>query len=253
MPDPDRTLTYGDDPAQVVDVRVPAAPTGLPLVVTIHGGFWYAAYDRSLMEPLVVDLVARGFPVANLEYRGTGRGGTGGWPETFEDVANGVDLLADLVAEHGGPIVIGHSAGGHLALWAAARARLPRGRVGADPVVVPTSVVGLAAVGDLRAAARDGLGKDAVSKLLGAPPSEVPERVRVAAPIASLPLRVPQLLVHGRQDELVPPSQTETYARLAAAAGDDVEVVYVTGDHFSMLDPGHPAWLEVVERLPERR
>lgn len=248
-------MRYGPDEDQVLDLHVPRAGSGsgggladpVP-VLLIHGGFWYARYTRALMEPLVRDLLARGHTVVNLEYRRLGAGG--GWPTTFEDVAAGVDHLATLPLDPRRVVAIGHSAGGLLGLWAAARARLPTGRIGADPAVVPAAVVSLAGVNDLRAAARDGLGASAVDKVLGGAPAAVPERVRVAAPIASLPLGVPQVLVHGRQDDLVPVSQTLTYAKVAAASGDAVEVVLVDGDHFSVIDPMHPAWTAVVERLP---
>lgn len=198
------------------------------------------------MVPLAEDLTARGYGVVNLEYRRLGDGG--GWPGTFEDVAAAFDRLADVLA--GPPLAVGHSAGGTLALWAAARARLPQGRLGTAPSLSPAAVVSLAGVNDLRAAARDGLGSGAVAKVLGGEPADVPERVRVAAPTASLPLGVPQLLVHGEDDDLVPTRQSTGYARLAAAAGDDVEVLLVPGDHFAVIDPGGSPWAAVVERLP---
>lgn len=240
-------VRYADDhPDQVGDLYVPGDPRPV-LVVLVHGGFWYSRYGRDNIRGLAEDLTRRRYPVWSIEYRRLGDGG--GWPATFEDVARAFDHVPSLSVPHDRLIAVGHSAGGHLALWAAARHRLPEGRVGASPAVLPHAVVGLAAVSDLRAAARDGLGRDAVTKLLGAQLSAVPERVRVAAPMASLPLGVPQLLVHGRDDELVPFGMSEQYARQARAAGDEVEVVAVAGGHFELLDPEHASWGEVVRRL----
>lgn len=213
----------------------------------IHGGFWYARYGRDNVAALAGDLQARGHPVWSIEYRRLGDGG--GWPATFEDVAGAVDHVPELDVAHRRVVAIGHSAGGHLALWAAARRRLPDGRVGAAPTVMPDLVVGLAAVSDLRSAHHQQLGGDAVRKLLGGELADVPERVRVAAPLASIPLGISQVLVHGRTDELVPFRMSEQYARQARVAGDPVELVPVEGGHFELLDPAGAGWQEVVRRL----
>ena len=236
-----------DHPSQFGQLFLPDQPRST-LVVLIHGGFWYAQYGLESVQPLARDLAERGYPVWSIEYRRVGEH-AGGWPGTFEDVAMAIDHVVELPVASSRVVAIGHSAGGHLALWVAARRRLPDGRVGSRPIVVPDEVVGLAAVSDLRAAARQGLGADAVEKLLGGAPSEVPERVRVAAPIASLPLGVPQLLVHGRQDRLVPVEMSEQYAQQARAAGDQVQLEVVDGGHFDMIDPDHAAWRAVLAFL----
>ncbi|MDX1657221.1 MAG: alpha/beta hydrolase [Nitriliruptorales bacterium] len=236
-----------DHPSQFGQLYLPDEPRST-LVVLIHGGFWYAQYGLESVQPLARDLADGGYPVWSIEYRRVGEH-AGGWPGTFEDVAMAIDHVIQLPVAPSRIVVVGHSAGGHLALWAAARQRLPDGRVGSQPAVVPDQVVGLAAVSDLRSAARQGLGADAVDKLLGGAPSEVPERVRVAAPIASLPLGVPQLLVHGRQDRLVPVEMSEQYAQQARAAGDQVQLEIVDGGHFDMIDPDHAAWDTVLAFL----
>jgi acetyl esterase/lipase len=156
------------------------------VAVVIHGGFWRDAYDRSLMDGLCRDLASAGWAAWNLEYRRLGGGG--GWPQTFDDVAAGIDHLGSLVEDPRVVVTIGHSAGGHLAFWAAVR-REPRVRV--------THAVAQAGVVDLVEAARLGLSRSAAEELLGGSPAAVPERYELASPAARLPLRVPQLLVHG--------------------------------------------------------
>ena len=132
-PPPDLVLSYGPGPEHVADVRLPpAGARPAPLVVFLHGGFWRAAFDRTHTGPLAAALAAAGFAVCNPEFRRTGQRG-GGWPGTFDDVAAAVDALRALVRDATGadrvsdepPLLAGHSAGGHLALWAAARHRLP--------------------------------------------------------------------------------------------------------------------------------
>jgi acetyl esterase/lipase len=258
------TLRYGDAASQVADLYGPTdRPDGspeddgglMPVVVLVHGGFWQSTYDRTLMDPLVVDLTARGWPVLNVEYRKLGEQG-GGWPGTLEDLGAAIDLLATDPAaatarvDPARVVVVGHSAGGHLALWSAARAGLPEGAPGADPAVVPVGVVGQAAVSDLVRGAEQGLGGGACSSLLGGDPDEVPERYEVASPAARLPLGVPTVLVHGTGDDLVPKDQSEVYAAEATAAGDDVRLEVLQGDHFDHLDPTSRSWQAVVDALP---
>jgi acetyl esterase/lipase len=151
-----------------------------------------------------------------------------------------------------GPVVtIGHSAGGHLALWAAARVRSPAGAPGADPLVRVTHAVSQAGVVDLAEAARLHLSRDAAVELLGARPDEDPERWRLASPAALLPLGVPQLLVHGARDDIVPAAMSEAYAERARELGDEAEVVVLPrGGHFEHLDPRSRAWAAVRDWLP---
>lgn len=246
-----RTVSYGPHRSQVADLRLPRDGRDLPVAVLLHGGFWLDRYGRQLMAPLARDLVAAGWAVYNVEYRRLGGGG--GWPETLQDAAAAVDRLADpdlARLDQDRVVVVGHSAGGHLALWAAARSRLPDGVVGAEPRVRPCAVVAQAAVSDLARAAGEELGGGAATRLLGGRPDEVPDRYAVADPAARLPLGVPTLLVHGRDDVLVPPGMSRRFAAAARAAGDPVGLELVPGDHFVHLDPSGAAWAVVRDRLP---
>lgn len=239
---------YGPDPAQYGELWLPgdgAAGT----VVIVHGGFWRARYDLSLGRPLAADLVGRGYAVWNLEYRRVGAGG--GWPATFEDIAAGIDLLADLPVDTSRVAAVGHSAGGHLATWAAGRARLARGVPGAEPRVVLATVVAQAGVLALADCARDGVGGTAALDLMGGGPPDLPERYRLADPMAALPLEAPVLCVHSRADDNVPFSYSERYVEAATRAGGTVYLHETSGDHFTLIDPGSPDWQAVTEALPD--
>lgn len=195
------------------------------------------------MDELCEDLARAGLPAWNLEYR---RLPVGGWPETFSDVAAGIDAVAELGVDSSRVVTIGHSAGGHLALWAAARP-------GTEPRVPVTHVVSQAGVADLREAARLELSAGVVRELLGGTPDAVPERYATASPAELLPLGVPQLLVHGGRDRTVPASISRDYAERAIAAGDEVElVVDPRSGHFEHLDPSSKLWRAVRDWLDRR-
>jgi acetyl esterase/lipase len=242
-PPPSELVRYGPDPEHVANIHRPAREGGpWPAVLVLHGGFWRDRFDRTLMTPLADDLAARGYVAWNVEYRRVGREG-GGWPGTLEDVAAAADTLAARPeVEPGRVVALGHSAGGHLALWLASRRDAPAPLSGA---------VALAGVADLARGHADGIGNGAVADFLGGSPEEFPERYAYASAAAQLPLGVPQLLVHGVRDEQVPVDQSRSYARAAREAGDEVEVLELpAADHFDVIDPGHPAWTAVVEFLP---
>ena len=241
---------YGPAPAQVCELHRPAGPPRA-VAVLVHGGFWRARYDRSLMHPLAADLVARGWAVWNMDYRAVGEGVSagGGWPATFEDVAAAVDLLADVSVEEGPDLpldrvaVAGHSAGGQLALWIAGRHRLPAGAPGADPRVRPVAAVAQAGVVALADAARTGVGNGAVVDLLGATPDADPQRYALTDPVALVPLGVPVLAVTGEVDESVPARLSASWAAAARAAGDDVTLHVEPGeDHMAHTDPASRVW-----------
>ena len=235
-------LAYGDDPSQWGDLHRPrGASRGV--VVVVHGGFWRERYDASLGIPLAEDLAARGWTAWNLEYRRVGNGG--GWPATCDDVAAGIDRLADVPGlDLTGPVVtLGHSAGGHLATWAAARGRFPRWQ---PERVAVTAVVSQAGVLDLARAHEEGLGSGAVLDFVGAAPDLSYDR---ADPQRQLPLGVPVWCVHGRGDDVVPLTQSAAYVEAARAAGARAELVVVDGDHFTVVDPASAAWARTVRIL----
>jgi len=235
-------IPYGPAEGQVGELHRPqrVAP---PVVCLLHGGFWRLPYGREQWAAMIEDLVARGFAVWNLGYRRLGEDG-GGWPGTLEDVDQGIQHLATLAADGvdlalDRVTVVGHSAGGHLALWAAARqqhAGAVEGRVRI------ARVVGLAPVADLERAHVLRLGDGAVEALLGGTPARVPTRLRAASPMAALPLGVPQLLIHGLDDDTVPVALSRGYANTAREAGDEVELIELarTG-HMDFLDPASAA------------
>lgn len=246
-----RQIAYGAEPGQFAELWPAARPGHCPVAVLIHGGYWRERYRLDVMHALAAGLASRGWAVWNLEYRRTGMPG-GGWPGTFRDVAAGIDALAGLAGQHrldlARAVVIGHSAGGHLALWAAARDRLPASW--ARPAVRPAHVVSLAGVCDLAEAARRRLSDGAVPELLGAGPDEAPDVYRQACPRLLLPLRVSQTIVHGTRDEDVPFELSSEYARAAHRAGDPCDFLPVEGaGHFDMIDPAGPAWEHLAGRL----
>lgn len=237
----------------MAELWLPAgAPTAaaLPVVVLLHGGYWRAMYTKRLMHPLARAVVEQGWAAYNVEYRRTGLlGGGGGWPATFIDVAAAVDHIAELPELDATRVVTcGHSAGGHLALWAAARGRLPADAPGARPRVAVRGAISLAGVVDLERAADTGLGAGAVATLLGGSPRRRPDRYAAASPARLLPLGVPQVLLHGDTDGVVPLSLSADYTDRAVAAGDDARLVTLAGvDHMAVIQPSSPAWPAIVE------
>jgi len=244
-----RIVHYGPEPDQFGELWLPPTGATAPVVVLIHGGYWRARYRLDLMHALAADLVRRGYRVWNIEYRRVGTPG-GGWPGTFQDVAAALDALAEHTPA-ASVVLVGHSAGGHLALWAAARRRLPATAphgLGRPAVVVPDLVVSLAGVSDLTEAADRRLSDDAVVGLLGGTPAEIPDVYRLACPLRLLPLGVPQVAAHGTRDTSVPLDLTTLYA--AAAGPECVPMILPGADHFDVIDPTSAAWAAVVTCLP---
>ena len=245
---------YGPLPAQVGEwwpPTSPRSPRARPLVVLIHGGYWRASYDRHLEDVVAAALARRGFAVWNIDYRPSG----GPWSNTFADVAAAMDHVPRSARARsldlGRVAAVGHSAGGHLALWLASRAALPVDAVGGGPALLPKLAVGQAALCDLVTGALERLGDGAVQALLGGGPDEVPERYAVGSPRALLPLRgVRTVLVHGRDDTVVPVSQSRDYARAAEAAGSPVELHLLNhAEHIEHLRPRSPALAPVFAAL----
>ncbi len=251
---------YGVLPAQVGEWWLPRRSTGrlrahanLPLVVLIHGGYWKPIYDRHLEDVVAAALTRRGFAVWNIDYRPAG----GQWSDTFADVAAAIDHVPR--SGHATALdlrrvaVMGHSAGGHLALWLASRPALPADAVGDRPMLEPVLAVGQAPVCDLVTGALERLGGGAVHALLGGGPERFPERYAVASPRALLPLRgVRTVLVHGRDDTVVPVSQSRDYARAAEAAGTPVELHLLdSAEHIEHLRPRSAALAPVFAALAD--
>ena len=257
-----RRFVYGSEPTGFADLRVPDGAGPHPVVVLIHGGFWRAAYGLDLMDGLGDDLARRGIASWNIEYRRVGDPG-GGWPGTLIDAARATDRLADLGATHGldlgRVITVGHSAGGHLALWLAARRKLAPGALGSEenvakltgPATLPLiGAISQAGVADLGDGWRRTLGRGAVADLLGGDPETVPERYAVADPARSLPLGIPQVLVHGGRDDIVPLDVSREYAAAAQRAGDPVRLCALPdADHFDVIDAKSAAWAVIVEEI----
>jgi len=236
------TIRYGDEGPQYLDLTRPDGVTAPPVVVLVHGGFWSAQFNLTLMEPLVPSLVAEGWAVANIEYRSLPVQGSG-WPGTFEDAAAAVDALAEVPGLGLDQVItLGHSAGGHLAVWLAGRAQLPEGAPGREPRVRLAGAVSQAGVLDLVAAADQRLGGGAVQSLLGGGPARVPDRYAAGSPIAQLPIGLPVELVHGSVDRNVPVDQSRRYETAARDVGDPVTFTEVPGDHFDIIDPSTEAW-----------
>ncbi|MEU1620882.1 alpha/beta hydrolase [Streptomyces sp. NPDC005722] len=260
---PDATAAYGEHPDQVVDLYRPRPGAGVtrpgPLVVLLHGGAWRAAYDRTHVSPLAGLLARHGFAVASVEYR-RGNGGTaaGRWPDTFDDVAAAVDAVPALAGAALGAdtvdvrriVLTGHSAGGHLALWAAARHVLPAGsrwyRPGAPAL---RGVVALAPIADLAAAVERDVCSGAVAELLGGADLLAGRRAETD-PSALLPTGIPVTVVHGDRDEVVPPQVAEAFAAASAKAGEEVQLTLLEGvGHFPVIDPAAAAAAVVAEEI----
>ena len=243
-------LSYGAAPQHFGELRIPGGKGPFPVVVVIHGGCWRAEYDLGHIRPVAAALTAAGFATWTIEYRRLGDPG-GGWPGTLEDVGRALDAMREIAKTQ--PLdlervlTLGHSAGGHLALWVAARSI-----AGGDVRV--RGVVGLAAISDLdryadgtgncNAAGRELIGKGAVGD------EERAHRLAFASPIERLPLGAPVRLIHGAEDSIVPLELSQRYAAAARRQGDDAQLVAVPGaGHFDVIAPWSAAWKPVDEAV----
>jgi len=266
--DPDAIASYGDHPDQVIDFYAPrgdAVPgDSAPLVVVLHGGAWRAPYDRRHITPFADFLARRGFAVANVEYRrgaadsGTGAPVAGRWPDTFDDVAAALDALPALVREvlpQADPrrtVVTGHSAGGHLALWVAARHVLPADAPWRTDRPAPLrGVVALAPIADFTVAGKLDVCGGAAEQLLGGG-AEFGERQPYADPALLLPTGIATTVVQGRTDVVVPQAVAESYADAAAKAGEVIGLTLLEdAGHFPLIDPAADACAVVAEEIAQ--
>lgn len=275
-----RTVAYGPEPSQVGELYLPDGAGPFPVVVVVHGGYWTAMWDRRQITDVVDDLVGRGYAVWNIEYRRVGESG-GGWPGTFLDVAAAVDALdgLDPALDTDRVVLLGHSAGGHLATWAAHRAVLPPEAPGCSPKITPIGLVSLAGALDLKAADAENFGvvladpdavppKDAptaarpeawpvvaeivgegiVKLLVDARAAEQPERYAWTSPIELAAAGVPVLAVHGTADEAIPAEWSRRYVDKTTTEGGTARYVEVEGGtHFDVVHPHHPVWPTVTD------
>ena len=245
MPRATKRVRYGPAPQQFGDLWLPAnASSKRTTIVYIHGGCWQSEYSLDHASYAAAALANAGYVVWMPEYRRLGDEG-GGWPGTFDDIAAAVAFVTDLAKSDATVdptrvILAGHSAGGHLALWAASQHALSTVRV--------IGVVPLAPITDLAAyGAESGSCNASVTPLLGGRPGDVAERYRSASPIERVPIGVPIRLVHGYRDPIVSISQSRTFAARATAAGDHADVTTVTGaGHFDLIAPQTAAWASVM-------
>lgn len=229
----DRRVAYGSDPNQFVDLWN-AQGTRRGAAIMIHGGFWRARYDLAHAGHLCAALAQNGIATASLEYRRVGNPG-GGWPGTFDDVVAGVRAATEFFGQ--APVVLGHSAGGHLAL-----------RVASEPLHI-RGVVALAPVADLRLCFDLHLSNDAVVEFLGGTPAQVPATYDAACP-ALHAASIPRVLLHGAADDIVPLSMTRAYVAVRESDPGGVESLEIPADgHFDLIDPASAAWPVVLDAV----
>ena len=237
----DQRIPYGSDPNQFFELRLPKQKGRHPLVINIHGGFWRAKYDLVHAGHLCAALTARGVATANLEYRRVGNEG-GGWPNTFADIRSAYDFLRQQASKYNFDtqkvVVMGHSAGGQLALCLAAHeASVAR-------------VISLAGVVDLQRAYQLHLSNNAVVEFLRGTPTEVPDHYREADPMQLAIPQARQWLIHGSGDDIVPPAFSRDYVsakrKRTGKDKENVQLLEVSGsDHFDLIDPRSEAWKQV--------
>jgi acetyl esterase/lipase len=262
---PGERIPYGKGTLQFGELRVPNGPGSHPVAILVHGGCWSAklgqlpeaATSLDLLRPLAAALVQNGIAIWNVEYRRLGNDG-GGWPGTYEDLANATDFIRELAPKHHLDlqriVLVGHSSGGHLALWLAARHKLP-----ADSALYSASPLRVAGVVDIDGPAdlegiiaieRKVCGAPVVEQLLGGTPTELPERYRQASATALLPIATKQELLIGDKlnDQWI--ESIKSYATTARNAGDPVTVTMLqNAGHFDGLNPKAPAWETVLASI----
>ena len=240
-PPADARISYGSDPNQFGDLRVPNGRGPHPLALVIHGGFWRAKYDLGHAGHMCAALARAGIATLNVEFRRVGNAG-GGWPGSFRDIQAAYGCLPTLAKQY--PVdatrvtVVGHSAGGHLALMSAVHQPSLRG------------VLALAPVSDLRKAWELHLSNDAVVEFLGETPSHVPDRYAEASP-AELSIRSPQVIIHGTHDDTVPVEMSRSYVETKRKRNENVRLIELDCGHFEPIDPSSSSWPAVQQAALE--
>jgi acetyl esterase/lipase len=243
---------------QIGELRVPSSGGPHPVVILIHGGCWTAEFSTiGVMGPMADALKAKGIATWNIEYRRLPQAGSG-WPGTYLDVGRGVDYLRTIAVENHldltRVVVVGHSAGGHLAMWVAARSRLPKVSPVylSDPLPI-RGVIDLAGTADMEAfipLEQHGCAGAVVEQMLGGKPDEVADHYAQASAIKMLPLGVPQILVWGQRDDIAPISLGETYTQTAKHSGDHARLVTLPeGGHFEIASPFSATWPAVENEI----
>ena len=256
-PAPDRTIRYGEHERQVVDLYLPQGPGPHPVAVMIHGGCWSAPWDRTLMNGISDDLRGRGIAVWNIDYRVIEDGN--GWPHVFDDTWAAIHALTVQGREFGldpnRTVAVGHSAGGHLALWYAAKRRrwMPPANVRMIPPPELRAVVSLGGLPDLELAAQppgSGCGTEVIGQLVGqGRPGRGDPFADTSVPRMGA-LGIPQVLINGNQDAIIPTHFAEDYARKMRALGDEVRVRMIDGTgHVELIAPESAAWAAAVEEI----
>lgn len=247
-------ITYGADPSQFGDLRLPCGHGPHPVAVVLHGGCWTSAFGNELMDAVSEDLTEAGIATWNVEYRRILEG-TGGYPETFLDVGTAIDTLRTLEHTYDldlhNVVTVGHSAGGQLGIWAAARHKLaPTSPIYIANPLPMHAAVSLAGVHDLARTEEDDTCLDFAMELLGGTSDEVPERYAETSPIELVPIGVDQVLIHGTADDLVPPYMSYDYRDVAREAGDHVKLKKINGaDHFDIIEPTYSKWHQVRNKI----
>jgi acetyl esterase/lipase len=244
----DTRIRYGDDPNQFVELRFPSGKGPFPLLFVVHGGFWRSVYDLSHVGTLCAALTSKGIITCNIEYRRIGNPG-GGWPGTFQDISLATQKILRTTSrdprfDRARTVIIGHSAGGHLALWLAGSQQISKeSLLHTDRRLALDGAISLAGVCDLRLAWKQMLGHGVVTRLMGGTPDEHPDRYDAGSPIELLPNGSRHVLVHGTDDDTVPISQPEAFVERADKLGDRSTLVKLDGiGHYELIDPGSEAW-----------
>lgn len=251
----DVRVHYGNDPNQFAELRFPNVKGSFPLLFVVHGGFWQSEYDLSHIGHLCAAFTSRGIITCSIEYRRIGNPG-GGWPGTFQDIGLATrsifrDLSNDSRFDQARTAIIGHSAGGHLALWLVGSHRISKDSpLHNEQKQEIRRAISLGGVSDLRSAWKKKLGRGTVTRLMSGTPEEHPDRYDAGSPIELLPTGARHALVHGTDDDTVPLSQSEAFVEKAEKLGDQSTLVKLDGiGHYELIDPESEAWQPVVRAV----